>query len=146
MAGSDRTPTPLDGLRRLAIATLVAVASAASAALMIEGADERPFLAENEAAMSRMMTDMEVAPTGDVDRDFLSMMIPHHQGAVDMARAVLRHGADERVRRLAQGIVVEQEQEIALMRLLMQQAPAPQPGAAAPAKSPAQHVHHAHSN
>src|SRR5260221_13131835 len=55
-------------------------------------ADEHTFLAENEAAMARMMTGMSIGPTGDVDRDFVDMMTPHHQGAIDMAVLVLRYG------------------------------------------------------
>ena len=86
---------------------------------------EAPFLAENRAAMSRMMAGMEVKPSGDADRDFAAMMIAHHQGAIDMARAELRHGRNERLRRIAQGIVVEQQQEIAAMRLALDQAPLP---------------------
>jgi hypothetical protein len=78
---------------------------------------EAPFLAENDAAMNKMMTDMTVKPTGDVDRDFVAMMVPHHQGAIDMAKAVLRYGHNEQLRRLAQEIVVTQQQEIAAMRL-----------------------------
>lgn len=80
-------------------------------------ADEAPFLAENAAAMNKMMADMAVKPSGDVDRDFVAMMVPHHQGAVDMAQAVLRYGHNEQLRRLAQEIVVTQQQEIAAMRL-----------------------------
>lgn len=67
-------------------------------------------------AMSRMDRDMMVAPSGDVDRDFATMMIPHHQGAIDMAAAELRFGRDQILRRLAEGIVVEQQQEIVVMR------------------------------
>jgi len=67
-------------------------------------------------AMAKMDRDMAVECTGDADRDFAAMMIPHHQGAVDMALLELRFGKDERLRRLAQGIIVEQRQEIALMR------------------------------
>jgi uncharacterized protein (DUF305 family) len=78
---------------------------------------EAPFLAENDVAMNKMMADMTVKPTGDVDRDFVAMMVPHHQGAIDMARAVLRYGHNEQLRRLAQEIVVTQQQEIAAMRL-----------------------------
>jgi len=79
--------------------------------------DEAPFLAENDAAMNKMMADMTVKPTGDVDRDFVAMMVPHHQGAVDMAKAELKYGHNEQLRRLAQEIVVTQQQEIAVMRL-----------------------------
>jgi hypothetical protein len=66
---------------------------------------EAPFLVENEAAMRKMMNDMAVKPTGDVDADFVAMMVPHHQGAIDMALAVLRHGRNPQIRRLAQEIL-----------------------------------------
>ncbi len=79
--------------------------------------EEAPFLAENDAAMTRMMNGMAVKPTGDVDRDFVAMMVPHHQGAIDMAVALLRYGHNEQLRRLAQEIIVTQQQEIAAMRL-----------------------------
>ncbi|OYX66403.1 MAG: hypothetical protein B7Y88_04420 [Sphingomonadales bacterium 32-64-17] len=75
------------------------------------------FLAENERAMERMMELMHAVPTGDIDKDFVTMMIPHHQGAIDMARAVLRSSRNEAVRRLAQEIIVTQEDEIRAMRL-----------------------------
>ena len=68
---------------------------------------------------------MVVAPTGDINRDFIRMMIPHHQGAIDMALALLKHEPDERLRRLAQSIIVEQAQEIIYMRLLNSNTPAP---------------------
>ena len=95
--------------------------------------DEAPFLAENDAAMNRMMADMTVNPTGDVDRDFVAMMVPHHQGAIDMAQAVLRHGRNEQLRRLAQEIIVTQQQEIAAMRLAVGE-PLP-PSIAAPTQA-----------
>ena len=93
-------------------------------------ADEAPFLAENAAAMHRMMAGMDAKPTGDVDVDFANMMIPHHQGAVDMAIAYLRYGTNERLRRIAQEIIVDQQPEIAAMRFAVGQklpasAPAP---------------------
>jgi len=78
---------------------------------------EQPFLSENDSAMNKMMADMTIKPTGDVDRDFVAMMVPHHQGAIDMAQAVLRYGHNEQLRRLAQEIIVTQQQEIAAMRL-----------------------------
>jgi YVTN family beta-propeller protein len=87
--------------------------------------DESPFLAENHAAMDKMMTGMDVKPSGDVDRDFAAMMIPHHQGAIDMAKAELRHGHNELLRRIAQEIIVDQQQEIGAMRLALGDA---QPG------------------
>lgn len=123
---------------------------AGTAAASATGA-EAPFLAENAAAMDRMMADMDVKPTGDLDADFTAMMIPHHQGAIDMAVAYLRYGTNPQLRRLAQEIVVEQQQEIAAMRLALGQplppsAPAPTaPALAEPAASPA-HDHSAMSH
>jgi hypothetical protein len=78
---------------------------------------EAPFLAENNTAMSKMMRGMAVAPSGDVDRDFVAMMVPHHQGAIDMALAELRYGKNRTLKRIAQEIIVTQQQEIAAMRL-----------------------------
>jgi DUF305 family protein family protein len=95
-----------------------------------DNSDEAPFLSENEAAMNKMMTDMRVKPSGDVDRDFVAMMVPHHQGAVDMAKAELAYGHNEALRRLAQEIVVNQDQEISAMRRAV--------GDKSPAGSPAQ--------
>jgi hypothetical protein len=93
---------------------------------------EQPFMSENDAAMNKMMADMTVKPTGDVDRDFVAMMVPHHQGAVDMAKAELRYGHNEQLRRLAQEIVVTQQQEISVMQLALgDQLPA---SVASPAK------------
>lgn len=116
-------------------------------------AAEAPFLSENAAAMDKMMTAMEVKPTGDIDTDFVAMMSPHHQGAIDMAIAYLRYGRNEQLRRLAQEIIVEQQQEIAAMQLALGKpapasAPAPtQPSAPAPIvpETPAAGHHHGHS-
>ncbi|WP_458098391.1 DUF305 domain-containing protein [Roseomonas sp. WA12] len=96
-------------------------------------AGEASFLAENEAAMTKMMAMMEVRPTGDIDRDFVAMMTPHHQGAIDMATALLRHGGNEQLRRLAQEIIVTQQQEIAAMQLALGEPPPP--SAAAPTQA-----------
>jgi Domain of unknown function (DUF305) len=79
--------------------------------------EETPFLTETDTAMNKMMSAMVIKPTGDVDRDFVSMMAPHHQSAIELARAVLRSGGNEQIRRLAQEIIVTQQQEIAAMRL-----------------------------
>jgi uncharacterized protein (DUF305 family) len=78
---------------------------------------EAPFLKENDADMTKMMNDMTIKPTGQIDRDFVAMMVPHHQGAIDMAQAELRYGHNAQLRRIAQEIIVDQMQEIALMRL-----------------------------
>ena len=98
----------------LALGVRVAVADDAAKATP---AAERPFLHDNDVAMAKMMRDMTVTPTGDIDRDFVNMMVPHHQGAIDMAEAILRYGHNEKIRRLAQEIIVTQQQEIAAMRL-----------------------------
>ena len=74
-------------------------------------------------AMDRMTKDMAIPHTGDPDRDFAAMMIPHHQGAIDMAKVQLQFGRDPILRRLAQGIIVEQQQEIDLMRLELSRLP-----------------------
>jgi uncharacterized protein (DUF305 family) len=104
-------------------------ATAANRTAPAASSDEAAYLAENDAAMTKMMNDMAVRPTGDVDRDFVAMMVPHHQGAVDMARAVLRYGRNEQLRRIAQEIIVDQLQEIAAMRLAVGE-PLPPPIAA----------------
>src|ERR1700730_16822716 len=52
-----------------------------------DNAQAQPLLAENDAARNKMMADMTIKPTGDIDRDFVAMMVPHHQGAIDMAQA-----------------------------------------------------------
>jgi Domain of unknown function (DUF305) len=77
------------------------------------------FDAEMTQVITRMHETMEVTPSGEPDRDFMLMMIPHHQGAIDMALVVLKYGHDERLKRLAQSIIVEQGQEITYMRTLL---------------------------
>ena len=81
-----------------------------------EHSEEQPFLSDNATAMNKMMADMTIKPTGDVDRDFVAMMVPHHQGAVDMAKAELKYGRNEQLRRLAQRIVATQQREITVMQ------------------------------
>ena len=76
-------------------------------------------------AMTRMDSGMSILDSGNPDRDFAAMMIPHHQGAIDMANAELQFGRDPVLRRLAQGIIVEQQQEIELMRRQLQRLPPP---------------------
>jgi uncharacterized protein (DUF305 family) len=82
------------------------------------GAARTPgFQQEMQAAMETMTRAMQGAPmVGDADRDFLAMMIPHHQGAIDMAKLVLVHGRDPLVRQLATEIMASQQVEIIAMR------------------------------
>jgi uncharacterized protein (DUF305 family) len=67
-------------------------------------------------AMKTMMSNMHVKPTGKPDADFALMMIPHHQGAIDMAKVELQYGTDPELRQLATDIVAAQEKEIAQMK------------------------------
>jgi uncharacterized protein (DUF305 family) len=62
---------------------------------------------------------MNIRYTGQADRDFAAAMIPHHQGAIDMARIQLRHGTDAEMRRLAEAIIGAQEAEIAQLRAFL---------------------------
>ena len=126
LGGLMRFPASLIPRVGLALFAAGLIASTAAAA----GEIEAPFLAENDAAMARMMNGMAIEPSGDVDADFANMMIPHHQGAIDMALAELRYGHNEQLRRIAQEIIVDQQQEIAAMRFalgrtLPPSAPAP---------------------
>ena len=66
-------------------------------------------------SMTRMNNDMPKASAGSVDADFVKMMIPHHQAAVDMAKVELAKGKDPTLRKLAEDIIAAQEKEIALM-------------------------------
>jgi hypothetical protein len=101
------------------MATLPAVALSGVAVCLAATPAETPFLAQNDAAMTKMMAAMAIKPSGDVDQDFVAMMAPHHQGAIDMAQSELRYGNNEQLKRLAQEIIVTQQQEIAAMKLAL---------------------------
>jgi uncharacterized protein (DUF305 family) len=91
------------------------------------GPAESEFAAQIMQAMERMDAGMMAAkPAGNPDRDFAAMMIPHHQGAIDMAKTELIYGHDPVLRRLAQGIIVEQQQEIELMQRYLHDGSGPQ--------------------
>jgi uncharacterized protein (DUF305 family) len=75
--------------------------------------------------MERMHHAMMTAtPSGDPDRAFVRMMIPHHQGAIDMSRAILLYGKDRELQQLAKSIIAEQQNEIQLMHLWLIRHPA----------------------
>lgn len=67
-------------------------------------------------ANTKMHKDMDITYSGDADADFVRGMIPHHQGAIDMAKVVLAHGKDPEIRKLAESVIRDQEKEVALMR------------------------------
>ena len=121
-------------MRRTIVLVLMLSGSIAGLALALDlhghtgsGPAESEFAAQMMQAMERMDAGMmAVKPTGNSDRDFAAMMIPHHQGAIDMAKAELIYGRDPVLRRLAQSIIVEQQQEIELMRRYLHDASAAQ--------------------
>jgi uncharacterized protein (DUF305 family) len=89
---------------------------------MVAGAQMDPramsFMHSMEESMNRMDTGMKSAPmNGNSDHDFVTMMMPHHQGAIDMAKAELIYGKDPVMRRLAEEIIVDQQSEIQAMQL-----------------------------
>jgi uncharacterized protein (DUF305 family) len=98
----------------------VAAGSAAIAQHQHHGAASSPDAAPStkayEAANARMHKDMAIKLTGDADVDFVRGMIPHHQGALDMAKIVLEHGKDPDLKKLAQDVIASQEKEITFMR------------------------------
>ena len=83
---------------------------------VMASSDEQEFVVDSELAVSKMSLEMSADPTGDVDRDFVAMMVPHAQGAIDVAHAELKYGHSEYLRRIAQGIIAERESEISGMR------------------------------
>lgn len=117
-------------MRRLLTLSGLITAFSMGVAPMTAATPEAEFLKANTAVMNRMMAGMTVKPTGQIDADFVDMMEPHHQGAIEMAEIELRYGRNGRLRRIAQEIIVDQQQEIAAMQLaigrpLPRSAPAP---------------------
>lgn len=86
-------------------------------------AAEGPAAQALSAVNDSMMQDMTIAFTGNPDRDFILMMIPHHQGAIDMARVQLEYGQDPAIRKLAEEIIAAQEIEIAEMKAWLEANP-----------------------
>jgi len=101
----------------IVLAGLPALASAAVMKMGAESDEGKAFAAANE----KMMKDMSAQPSGDADRDFVMMMIPHHQGAIDMAQIELQFGKDPMLRQMAEAIIKAQEDEIATMKKWQQE-------------------------
>ena len=102
----------------LAVIPVVAVAVCSqdhSMSRMAKGNTDWGALMKSMETMHSAMADLE--PSGNDDADFANMMLPHHQAAVDMAKAELLYGKDPQMRRLAQEIITDQESEIQLMHL-----------------------------
>jgi uncharacterized protein (DUF305 family) len=128
-----------DRMFRIIALTLMLVASIAGIALAQShhhddansgrtNSADSTFALQMMQAMDRMDSGMRAAkPTEDPDHDFATMMIPHHQGAIDMAKAELIYGRDPVLRRLAEGIIVEQQQEIELMQRSLNERSASHP-------------------
>ena len=115
------------GISRSALtaALIVGTAGAAEPAPFVASL-EKPYAALMDDAMNVMNAGMMQAPmNGDPDHDFAAMMVPHHQGAVDMAKAELLYGKNPVLRRLAQEIIVTQGQEIRVMQGELQKKSAP---------------------
>jgi uncharacterized protein (DUF305 family) len=98
------------------LVTLIATALMATAAFAAHPATSKAGTPEYQAAMGVMHRDMDIAYTGNADTDFARGMVPHHQGAVDMAKTELTYGTDPKMRWLANWITVMQNQEIAVMK------------------------------
>jgi uncharacterized protein (DUF305 family) len=119
-------------MKALAAALALCAATAASAQHMhgspapdrFVASSDKPFAALMNDAMAIMDRDMAAAPmNGEPGHDFVTMMLPHHQGAVDMAKAVLLNTQDPELRNLALGIIAEQQNEINVMRAWLERHP-----------------------
>lgn len=112
-------------LKPMTLALVLSVATAAATAIAQESGtgheghtmmgDMGPASMAFMEANDRMHKDMAIEYTGNADVDFIKGMIPHHQGAVEMAKILLEHGKDPEVRKLAEGIIAAQEAEIKWM-------------------------------
>jgi uncharacterized protein (DUF305 family) len=126
-------------MERALILLSVAILVIAAAPVPAESGE---FSQEMDMAMNHMMSAMHSRPSDNVDRQFVDMMVPHHQGAIDMAVAELRHGSNPQLKRIAQEIIVDQQQEIAAMRLALGDRLAPAVPASTQQPSSGHHQDH----
>ena len=103
-------------LPAFAAAIIVAASPAQAQHNQASSASSSPSTKAFEAANEKMHKDMAIAYSGNADVDFVRGMIPHHQGAIDMARIVIVNGKDPDIRKLAEEVIKAQESEIAWMR------------------------------
>jgi uncharacterized protein (DUF305 family) len=102
---------------KIVFGLLIALSAAAQM-----GPSAAKFMQAMDTSMKQMDRAMSAAPmNGNIDHDFASMMMPHHQGAIDMAKAELLYGKNPQMRRLAQEIITDQQSEIDLMQLWLTQ-------------------------
>jgi Domain of unknown function (DUF305) len=111
---STRTPVMISPPHALRFTMLLAITLSAS--LPIHAQDKGSATPEYQAAMDAMMSGMMIPYSGNADVDFIKGMIPHHQGAVDNARIVLKYGQDPEVRKFAQTVIDAQQAEITWMK------------------------------
>jgi uncharacterized protein (DUF305 family) len=103
-------------MKRKIIACALLTCGLTASADMVMDPSESKFMQDMNTSMKAMDHDMSAAPmTGSVDQDFALMMVPHHQGAIDMAKGELMYGKDPEMRHLAEKIIADQKSEIEFM-------------------------------
>lgn len=101
----------MNAYRKIGVVALIFTGSLGLSALAEESGASAKYV-----KIMHSMSGMNMEMTGDPDKDFVMMMIPHHQAAVDMAKVVLEAGKDPEVRKMAEGVISAQEEEIKWMK------------------------------
>lgn len=116
----------MKGIWRFAVLLLVPMTAMPASQHGAHAYVDQPAASADWSALEKSMEGMHIAmasttPSGDNDADFVRLMLPHHQAAIDMAKAQLAYGKDPQIRRLAQEIITDQQSEIELMQLWLKQ-------------------------